>query len=344
MTTLPRRPDAALRRTWFVTGAALLLGAAVLALSLLGQASRPVHAQAAPVSQCNNDAASNVGGQGIACTVTVVNYVSGDGTLAATPASTVTTTVCTGAAGPIAAGAGTCATTTTTSAAPVTLVQQCNGSGNGGGGVVICTVTVTNNFTGSPTAPLTDATIYQCIGSEITGTGAPGSCTPVNTPGITSVTAATVGQCNGSGNGGTSVEFVCTVTGGSTTTATLAVNVDQCNGSANGGGALTRCTATVTNNVTAQVTPTPTAVPTVAPTAAPTVAPTAAPTVAPTVAPTAATPPAGATPVAPTPAETGNAGAVERGETLPLVAWLLTASTLGLVLLGRRLVVRRSSR
>lgn len=83
----------------------------------------------------------------------------------------------------------------------MTTVQQCNGSGNGGGGVVICAVTVTTTFTSAPAVLPTGATVYQCIGSVITGTGVPGTCTPVNTPGITSVTAATVGQCNGTANG-----------------------------------------------------------------------------------------------------------------------------------------------
>ena len=113
-----------------------------------------------------------------------------------------------------------------------------------------------------------------CVGSVITGPGAPGTCTPVNTPGITSVPQATVGQCNGSGNGGTSVGFICTVNTGATTTAAFSVNVDQCNGSGNGGGALVTCRATVTSVVTAAVavptaTPAPVALPIVAPTATP---------------------------------------------------------------------------
>ena len=204
----------------------------------------------APVNQCNNDAASNVGGQGVSCTVTIVNFLTSSGAINPASPSTVTATRCVGAAGPIAAGAGTCTTTTSTSTQPVTSVTQCDGSANGGGGVLICTVTMTNNFAGSPVAPA-PATVYQCIGSVITGTGAPGTCTPANTPGVTSVTAATVGQCNGSGNGGTSVGFICTVSTGSTATSTLPVNIDQCNGSANGGGALVRCSAAVNTVVIA---------------------------------------------------------------------------------------------
>jgi hypothetical protein len=228
----------------------------VMAVLAYGGASANAAALSAPVNQCNNITASNVGGQGVSCTVTVVNFVTAGGSATGTP-NTITVTVCTGAAGPVGAGAGTCATTTTTSATPVTQVTQCDGVSNGGGGVLICSVTMTNNISGSATA--TPANVYQCIGSVITGPGAPGTCTPVNTPGITSVTSATVGQCNGSGNGGTSVGFICSVGTGSTTSASLPVNVDQCNGSANGGGSLVRCTATVNNVILAAASPSPTA-------------------------------------------------------------------------------------
>ena len=242
-----------------------ILAMAVLVIGSLAQTSVQVSAAplSAPVNQCNNVAASNVGGQGMACTVTVVNNLNSSG--AAASPSTITTTVCVGAAGPIGAGAGTCATTTTSSATPVTQITQCDGSSNGGGGVLICTATITNNYAGTLASAPTPAKIYQCVGSVITGTGAPGTCTPVNTAGVTSVTAATVGQCNGSGNGGTSVGFVCTVTSSSTDTSALPVNIDQCNGSANGGGSLVRCQATVNSVVVAAPTPAPTAAPTAAP-------------------------------------------------------------------------------
>lgn len=243
----------------------------------------------APVNQCNDDAASNVGGQGIRCTVTVANFLTSTGAIDPSKPSTVTVTRCVGAAGPIGAGAGTCTTTTSTSTTPVSSVTQCNGSANGGGGVLTCTTTITNTFAGFAAAP-TAATVYQCIGSVITGTGAPGTCTPANTPGVTSVSAATVGQCNGSGNGGTSVGFICTVSG--TTSSTLSVNVDQCNGSANGGGSLVNCSATVTA-VVAAAPPAATAPPTIPPTAAPVVTP--APVA--TAAPVAAAPVATVTPV-----------------------------------------------
>ena len=289
----------------------------------LGVSAAPL---SAPVNQCNNDAASNVGGQGLSCTVTVQNYVTSSGAIDPSSPSTVTVTKCVGAAGPVGAGAGTCATTTSTSTQPVTSITQCDGSANGGGGVLICTATITNTFAGSPAVAPTPATVYQCIGSAITGTGAPGTCTPVNTPGITSVTAATVGQCNGSGNGGTSVGFVCTVSTGSTATSTLPVNVDQCNGSANGGGALTKCQATVNNVVTAAAAPT--ATPVVAPTATP------APVALPVAAPTAAVPTASPTaPVTTLP----STSTVDRSGP-PALAGLLLALIGALILRSRRTV------
>lgn len=304
-----------------------MLAVSLLAINLMSDGPDVAHA-AAVASQCNGE--QNGGGTQVACTVTVVNYVTAAGALSPSQPSTLTMTRCVGASGPL--DTLTCTTTATTSAEPVTTIQQCNGSGSGGGGTVICTVTVTNHFVATPGA-ITDATIYMCVGSVITGTGAPGTCTPANTPGVTSVTAATVGQCNGSGNGGTSVGFVCTVTAGSTMTAALPVNVDQCNGSSNGGGALTTCQATVTNDVIAQAvpTPTPTAVPTATPTATP--VPTATP--APTATPTAT---AVSGPVVPTPAETGNAGLSEDGGASPFPAGLLALATAVLVLTGRRIV------
>ncbi|MDO9444000.1 MAG: hypothetical protein Q7K37_01690, partial [Dehalococcoidia bacterium] len=76
-----------------------MLAIAVLAISLLGSASS-AEAVAPPINQCNDDTASNVGGQGIACTVVVVNYVSGvTGNLEPSAPSTVTATRCVGAAG-----------------------------------------------------------------------------------------------------------------------------------------------------------------------------------------------------------------------------------------------------
>ena len=280
----------------------------------------------APVNQCNDDAASNVGGQGIRCTVTVANFLTSTGAIDPSKSSTVTVTRCVGAAGPIGAGAGTCTTTTSTSTTPVSSVTQCNGSANGGGGVLTCTTTITNTFAGSAAAP-TAATVYQCVGSVITGTGAPGTCTPANTPGVTSVSAATVGQCNGSGNGGTSVGFVCTVSGN--TSSTLSVNVDQCNGSANGGGSLVNCSATVTA-VVAAAPPAATAPPTIAPT----IPPTAAPVVTP--APVAAIPAATATP-APVAAAPRLPSSSTSHASVPM--------TVGLVLmLGGVLLVLRSRR
>ncbi|HEX4744554.1 MAG TPA: hypothetical protein VFW12_07785 [Candidatus Limnocylindria bacterium] len=286
-------PLATLAICLVLIGAFAQSGLQMTAASAESGASISAAPLAAPVAQCNDDTASNVGGQGVRCTVTVANFVTSTGAIDPLRPSTVTVTRCVGAAGPVAAGAGTCTTTTSTSTSLVASITQCNGSANGGGGVLICTVTMTNTFAGGPAA--TPATVYQCIGSVITGTGAPGTCTPANTPGIGSVSAATVGQCNGSGNGGTSVGFVCTV-GSSTISSTLTVHVDQCNGSANGGGSLVSCSAQVNAIVEAQATATPGPTATVAPSATP--APAAA-----TPAPVSATPaPATAAPVAAAPA------------------------------------------
>ena len=314
-----------------------LLAVAILAISLVGVQPAPASAAAPPINQCNDDTASNVGGQGIACTVTIQNYIhiGGNGVVEATAPSTITVTRCTGAAGPVAAGAGTCTTESTTSAEPILIVQQCNGSGNGGGGVVLCTVTISTIISSTLVDALTPATVYQCIGSVNTGPGAPGNCSPENTAGITSVTVATVGQCNGSGNGGTSVGFTCTVSGDSTMTAAFPINVDQCNNSANGGGAQVNCSVTVTNEALAQPAPTPT--PTVKPPVTPTPAPTAAPMVAPTPAPTV-------TPIpdaAPQPADTGNAGLAVQPRTISTVTMLLGITALALILTAGRLVVAR---
>ncbi|MEO8541264.1 MAG: hypothetical protein ABI577_16100, partial [bacterium] len=220
----------------------------------------------------------NVGGQQVACTIAIVNYIDVDGGLASSPNSTITMTRCVGASGPVSTL--TCTTEVTVLTAPVTSVSQCNASGNGGGGTVRCSVSIINHFAGQNPA-LTPVTVYQCVGSVITGTGAPGVCTPANTPNINSIGEATVGQCNGSGNGGTSVGFTCTVSGSSLPLA-MAINIDQCNGSAEGGGALTECFASF-ENIFAPV-PTPTAVPpTPTATASPTEVPVSTPTATPTV-------------------------------------------------------------
>lgn len=324
------RPGMAFRMTGILSMCVLMIGAFAQTGLQMSEASAQSGVAisaaplSAPVNQCNDDAASNAGGQGIRCTVTVANFLTGTGAIDPSKPSTVTVTRCVGAAGPIGAGAGTCTTTTTTSTTPVTSVTQCNGSANGGGGVLTCSVTMTNTFAGSAAAP-TSATVYQCIGSVITGTGAPGTCTPANTPGVTSVTAATVGQCNGSGNGGTSVGFICTVSG--TTSSTLSVNVDQCNGSANGGGSLVNCSASVTA-VVAAATPAPATATPVPATATPVPA-TATP------APVAAIP-ATAAPIAKLPSTS-----TQDLEGVPTWAFVLPLAAFGLIALRVRARDRR---
>lgn len=236
-----------------ILGMAAVLAIGVGGLMAIGPQAESASAAPAP-PQCNGE--MNVGGQEVRCTVVVENYIAVGGGLAITPLSTLSMTRCVGAADSV-----TCETTVTTLTSPVTSVAQCNGSANGAGGIVRCVTTINNHFEGSVPA-LLPATVYQCVGSVITGPGEPGTCTPANTPDISSVGEATVGQCNGSGNGGTNVSFTCTVTIGSTMAATFPINIDQCNGSGEGGGALVNCSATVTNvvfQVPATETPTPTA-------------------------------------------------------------------------------------
>ena len=231
-----------------ILGVSALVVVAFALVSVFGNTAKQAHAAAAP-PQCN--AEMNQSGYGVHCTITIVNYVDAGGGLAGTPPSTMTMTRCAGATGPVFDGSVVCDPPVVTPLTePVTSVNQCNGSGNGGGGIILCTVSITNHFAEQPGA-IVPATVYQCVGSVITGTGAPGSCTPANTPGISSVAEATVGQCNGSGNGGTSVGFTCSVSFGSTMATTFPVNINQCNGSAEGGGALTICEASVTNLVDA---------------------------------------------------------------------------------------------
>ena len=193
----------------------LILGlAAVLVMGIASVSAfgfQPEKASAAPAPpQCNDE--MNGGGTQVHCTVSIINYIAAGGGLAETPPSTLTMTRCVGASGPVSTL--TCATTVTTLTAPVTSVSQCNYSGDGGGGTVRCRVNITNHFAAQPGVIL-PASVYQCIGSVITGPGAPAICTPANTAGITAASQATVRQCNDSGNGGTNVAFICRVSTGS---------------------------------------------------------------------------------------------------------------------------------
>ena len=321
----------------FVPSLASVFITAILAIGLLAHAPQHASAETTAVTQCNDDTTSNQGGQGIACTVTIVNYMTAAGGIDTARPSTVTVTRCTGPAGFVATGAGTCVTHTTTSAGPIASVRQCNGSGNGGGGVVMCSTTVTNYFSGSPATAPTAATVYQCAGSVVTGTGASGMCIPADSPQTTSATGATIAQCNGSGNGGPHAGFICSVTGGSTTTAALPVHVEQCNGSGNGGGALMNCRATVMH-VIARLPVTLAVTPAAARLAAPAAASRQ------DIPPQALSVQAAQAP--PSPPATGNAGLATRSAASHSVvagAWLLGIAALALVPGGRWLVARRAT-
>lgn len=241
-TSVPLRFGRPYRLLWLA--AFLVLGAFTLVT--------PQPAEAAPVgvTQCNGT--DNVGGQSVACTVTIVNSFD---VATGTASSTVTLQECHG----FANTTPTCVTSSVPAASETTSVAQCNGSGSGGGGTVTCAVSIVNNITGAVTA--TAATINQCVGSgEDGGTQPTTQCSPLgNTSG------ATVTQCNGSGNGGGgTIRVQCTVPA-ATRTAALPVSVNQCNGSGNGGGATVTCTVTVVNNIRAAATATPTPTPTLSP-------------------------------------------------------------------------------
>ncbi len=208
-----------------------LMVAAVLVLSGL---SSPEPAFAVPaVNQCNG--IDNVGGEALACDVTVVNNLD---LATGVTSSTLTTRVCRGAFGVTDL---LCTTTPGTFTDLTSSIVQCDGSGNGGGSSITCNVTVTNNITGD--ASTSPATVNQCIGSA-EGGGAVLACEPVS-----STSGATITQCNGSGNGG-GATVTCTV-GPSTVSAALPVTVSQCNGSGSGGGSLVTCTSSITNNLLA---------------------------------------------------------------------------------------------
>ena len=206
--------------------------AVVLVLSGL---SSPEPAFAVPaVNQCNG--IDNVGGEALACDVTVVNNLD---LATGVTSSTLTIRVCRGAAGVTDL---LCTTTPGTFTDLTSSVVQCDGSGNGGGSTVTCTVSVTNNITGDATT--SPATVNQCIGSAEGGGGGGLVCSP-----LSSTSGATITQCNGSGNGG-GATVTCTV-GPSTASSALPVTISQCNGSGSGGGSLVTCTSSITNNILA---------------------------------------------------------------------------------------------
>ena len=201
-----------------------LADAVILAVEV-EPAAAPVTAAAviAPpaAGQCNGT--DNVGGQAVACDVTITNNLD---VATGVTSSTVTVDECHGAAN----AALPCTTTTTPSDQLVTSVDQCNGSGNGGGGTVTCNVRIINNITGAAITP-TPATVNQC---NEAGTGGGTQPTTACSPFPANTTNATVEQCNSSGTGGGGTMRVrCTVLP-STQTSLIPVSVDQCNGSGNG--------------------------------------------------------------------------------------------------------------
>ena len=211
--------------------------AMALAVLLVGPLHGNAYAASNPaVNQCNG--VDNVGGQAIACTVAVVNTVN---LTTGVTTSSVTGTVCEGAAhAPL-----TCTPWADSSNQLTSSVTQCNGSGSGGGGTVACSVSIVNNITGSATP--TAVTVNQCNSSaEGGGTQPTLSCNPIG-----STTGAGVTQCNGSGNGGGgTMRVLCTVDP-STKSSAAPTLVNQCVGSGNGGGSTVTCTSSEANHVIA---------------------------------------------------------------------------------------------
>ena len=236
---------------------AVATGLTVASLATFGLVTSTVASAAttgAPaVAQCNPPDFPITAGFQVTCTVAVVNTTSSSGATS----STVTTSVCLGAAGvvfpscPLNLGP---VTDTTSSNQLVTSVNQCNGIVTSAGNNVYCNVTVTNNVpVGTTTAAVT---VDQCIGSA-GGGGSTETCAPTG-----STTNATVTQCNGSGTGGGTylgeTTVGCTITGG---TSALPVTINQCNGTATGGGSAVTCMSAFVNNFIPAATTTTTTTP-----------------------------------------------------------------------------------
>jgi hypothetical protein len=140
------------------------------------------------VTQCNGSGSG--GGGTVACTVSIVNNITGS----ATP-SPITVNQCNSSA----EGGGTqptlsCNPIGDTTGAGVT---QCNGSGNGGGGTmrVLCTVDPSTQSAAAPT------TVNQCVGSG-NGGGSTVTCSSSETNDV--VASGGTGGTTGSGGAGAS--------------------------------------------------------------------------------------------------------------------------------------------
>ncbi|MQC48498.1 MAG: hypothetical protein DWG77_05315, partial [Chloroflexi bacterium] len=152
-------------RPWLLP---VVVSAFVLAAMVLMSGAKPASAANAGVApplveHCNDSGAT--AGMELRCTIEIINYLNADGTLASSPASTVTITVCEAAE---SAGTAPCAAPiTTTSLVPLTTARQCNAAYHGGGSWIECRVSIINYWA---TAPATvAATIFQCSGSVILG-------------------------------------------------------------------------------------------------------------------------------------------------------------------------------
>jgi hypothetical protein len=157
------------------------------------------------VTQCNGSGSG--GGGTVACTVSIVNDITGT----ATP-TPITVNQCNGSA----EGGGTQPTLSCNPVGDTTgaVVTQCNGSGNGGGATmrVLCTVDPSTQSSAVPT------TVNQCVGSG-NGGGSTVTCTSSETNDVFA-SGATGGTTGTGGTGGTTGTTSSGGAGASGTTAT----------------------------------------------------------------------------------------------------------------------------
>jgi hypothetical protein len=245
MTSHPARP----RRLRVVATGVIAAATVLLGLGLLATlGGHPASAATTSVSECNNT--GTVGGDTIACTITVTNNFTYNPATPDDPtgsATIVTIISCTGSASCPTSGS-------TTSAVPVAGITQCNAAGLGGASTVTCTATVTNNLTGYPIGAAIDSTVTQCQNP-----GGVTTLTCVATPpgndraGTAGPGGQSVTQCDASGGAGGTM--TCTVTAPPSQSTGLPTAISQCGASGPTGASTVTCTATITNNFIASTSP-----------------------------------------------------------------------------------------
>src|SRR6202034_311729 len=218
---------------WFSPVIALVIVTATLIVTGIVEVPA-ASAAVASVAQCNADTYPTGAGYQVTCTLTVVNTI----TAAGAESSVVTATACLAAAGVLPPSG--CTTEDTSSAELTTTISKCLGIVGGGGSNVTCNVVVSNDVLAD--SPTSAVSVYQCVGSDNGGGGAPADCGPSG-----GTVTSTVNQCNGSSTGGGST-LTCSVSG---LVTAIRLTIQQCNGSANGGGNNVPWSASVGDDVTA---------------------------------------------------------------------------------------------